>query len=319
MALTVSSGQVLHPPLPSKCGEIGYVEGTHGRGVAERRHNPEIVLPARHPAERHASFDVDITPPIPTPSSGNVLISPSTSTLISTTGSNPKKKRILGFLQPKKVPTLGGLRLTTLLALTCQILLAAATIAGWVHTVNVASRKNPGHGGSPVAIIFHIMFALVIVVEMLFLERRIFRLRAERYSFLHPGEILPTSRHVRTPDSSIPVSPWNRPPLPTYAAALAQSGVGTGDVEDHLIAVLPPPAYGNTRGSTMILAGYMPESLRAQRPISARSQMSVRDERPISYVSEDEQWEEIQNAERALRLEETLARLESPRPGSISR
>ena len=69
----------------------------------------------------------------------------------------------------------------------------------------------------------------------------------------------------------------------------------------------------------MILAGYMPESLRALRPISESTQVSARDERPISYLSEDEQWEEIQNAERALRLEQALAQLESPRPGSRSR
>jgi len=317
MALTVSSGHVSNLPLPSKCGEIGYVEGTHGQGSTERSNSPEIVLPARHPADRHPSLDVNITPPIPTLNPGNIIISHSGSTLISPTPSSAKRKHILGFLQPKKVPTLGGLRLTTLLALVCQIILAAATIAGWVLSVNHVSRKDAGHGDPFVAIIFHVMFALMIVIEMLLLERRIFRLRAERYSFLHPGEILPTSRTVRTEDPSVALSPWNRPPLPTYAAALTQSGVGTGDVEDHLIAALPPPAYGNTRGSTMLLAGYMPESLRAQRPMSELSQ--VRDERPISYVSEDEQWEEVQNAERALRLEETLARLESPRPGSRSR
>jgi len=115
-------------------------------------------------------------------------------------------------------------------------------------------------------------------------------------------------------------SPWNRPPLPTYAAALAQSGVGTGDVEDHLIAAPPPPAYGNTRGSTFLLSGFLRDSLRAQRPVSAQTQASQinqpamveRSERPISYVSVDEDWEEVQNAERARRLEETLSTLERP-------
>jgi hypothetical protein len=293
------------------------VEGTHGQEVVERRRSPEIVLPTRHPADRDAPA-VDVMPTTSTPNSGNVLVSPSSSTLVSTTQSTAKKKRILLFLQSKKAHTLGGLRLTTLLAVICRILLATATIAGWVLTVNHISHKDAGAGSSPVAIIFHIIFALLLVVQILFLERHIYRLRAERYNFLHPGEILPTSHHVRTEDPSIAFSPWNRPPLPTYAAALAQSGVGTGDVEDHLIAVSPPPAYGNTRGSTMILAGYLPESLRAQRPISEHSQVSVRDERPISYVSEDEQWEEIQNAERAHRLEETLNRLERLRPGSRS-
>jgi len=121
-------------------------------------------------------------------------------------------------------------------------------------------------------------------------------------------------------------APWNRPPLPTYATALAQSGVGTGDVEDSAIAIPPPPAYGNTRGSTLLLRGFLRDSLRVtisrgsveadeeghhQRPMSYLS-TSSRPERPVSYRSQDEEWEERQNAERALRLAETLERLEEP-------
>jgi len=171
-----------------------------------------------------------------------------------------------------------------------------------------------------IILFIHIAFAAVLIVQFIFLERRIFRLRAERYSTLHPGEILPTTRRFLVGGAAnIPFTPWNRPPLPTYAAALAQSGVGTGDVEDHLIAAPPPPAYGNTRGSRMILTGYLRDSLRAQRPVSGQSQMTQRlDEngRPASYVSKDEQWEEIQDADRARRLEEALARLERSDPRS---
>jgi hypothetical protein len=39
--------------------------------------------------------------------------------------------------------------------------------------------------------------------------------------------------------------------------------------------------------------------------------MSQQDDRPISYVSHDEQWQEIQDAERARKLEETLSTLEA--------
>jgi hypothetical protein len=151
------------------------------------------------------------------------------------------------------------------------------------------------------------------------LERRFFRLRGERYSYLHPGEILPRHRGVpRGSDTGIAFAPWNRPPLPTYAAALAQSGVGTGDVEDHLIAAPPPPAYGNTRGSTLLLQGYLRNSLRAQRPPSVVSEAASERERPISYASRDERWEEIQDADRARQLDATLSRLQAPRPRSAS-
>lgn len=314
MALTASDGQASQPeieivPLPSKRGEIGYVEGIHSR--QERSHSPEIVLPARHPADRDAPPVVDVVPTNSTPNSSNIFVSPSSFTLLSTTESTAKKNHILGFLQPQKVPTLCGVRLTTLLAFICQTLLIAATIAGWVLSARQTSKNHTSVAGPPV-IAVHLIFVLLLVAQILLLERRIFRLRAERYNFLH-GEILPTSQNAGMTDPNIAFSPWNRPPLPTYAAALAQSGVGTGDVEDHLVAAPPPPAYGNTRGSTLILTGYLPSNLRAQRPISEHSQVIVRDGRPVSYVSEDEQWEEIQNAERAQRLEETLSQLERPR------
>lgn len=177
---------------------------------------------------------------------------------------------------------------------------------------NDESDAKPKEGNTS-SIFVHVVFAVGVLGQLLFLERRVYRVRAERYAYLHPGEILPTSRGRAMVGSNMAYAPWHRPPLPTYAAALAQSGVGTGDVEDHIIAQPPPPAYGHTRGSTLLLAGFLRDSLRAQRPTSAAtnrtgiSHMS----RPASYRSTDDQWEEIEDAERARRLEETLARLSS--------
>jgi len=111
------------------------------------------------------------------------------------------------------------------------------------------------------------------------------------------------------------VAPWTRPPLPTYAAALASSGVGTGDVEDVEIAQPPPPAYGQTRGSRLILAGFLRNSLRAQAheyEEDRASTTSERNDRPISFVSLDEDWEVRRDADRARRIEEALATLENP-------
>lgn len=301
-------------PLPAKRGEIGYVEGEE---TEERSTSPSpetAALPARHPADRDAPTTDSESSSAPPAAANHTIASPSTSTLVSTTNSTTKRKRILHFLKPKKVPAIGGLLLTTLLAATLQILFLGACVAGWVLAAKRLARDNQNSGIGSSAIFVHVLFGVMILGQLLFLERRIFRLRAQRYTYIHPGQILPSHRSLGGPDPTIAFSPWNRPPLPTYAAALAQSGVGTGDVEDHLIAAPPPPAYGNTRGSTMLLAGYLRDSLRAQRPPSGESQMSHVGERPLSYVSRDEQWEEIQNAERARRLEETLSRLE--RPGS---
>jgi hypothetical protein len=88
-------------------------------------------------------------------------------------------------------------------------------------------------------------------------------------------------------------------------------------VEDAAIAPPPPPAYGKTRGSTLLLAGYLRNSLRAQarqyeedRRASGMS-MSARSDRPVSFVSQDEEWEVRRDADRARRIEEALAALEN--------
>ncbi|KAJ7170845.1 hypothetical protein C8R43DRAFT_1094521 [Mycena crocata] len=319
-------------PLPQKRGEIGFSEEMLKEAEEGRSNSPTTALPERHPEDRDAppaATDSTAAAAAPTGTSAPPA-SPSLTTLATTsTDSLSKKKRILGFLKPKKVPSYGGLRLTTLLAFAAQLLLVGGTITGWVFAVtrlahnqqqNSTPKSEQTLGDASTSIFIHVVFGVATLVQLLFVERRIFRLRAERYSFVHPGEILPSARTRAMGDPSMGFSPWNRPPLPTYAAALAQSGVGTGDVEDHLIAAPPPPAYGNTRGSTFLLSGFLRDSLRAQRPVSAQTQASQntlrpmveRNERPISYVSVDEEWEEVQNAERARRLEETLSTLERP-------
>lgn len=306
-------------PLPAKRGEIGYVEGEESEETILP--SLETQVPARHPADRDGPVTTTNSESIPTPStpSNHPIASPSVSTLVSvtnsTTSSTTKRKRILDFLSTKKVPSVGGLLVTTLVAAGLQLLFLGACIAGWAIAAKRLARDSQNTGLGPSSAIFvHVLFGVTILGQLLFIERRVFRLRAQRYTYLNPGQILPSHRSMGGPDPTIAFSPWNRPPLPTYAAALAQSGVGTGDVEDHLIAAPPPPAYGNTRGSTMILAGHLPDNLRAQRPSSGDSQMTYTRERPLSYASRDEQWEEIQDAERARQLEETLSRLE--RPGS---
>jgi hypothetical protein len=87
-------------------------------------------------------------------------------------------------------------------------------------------------------------------------------------------------------------------------------------VEDVEIAQPPPPAYGQTRGSTLILAGFLRNSLRAQAREYEQnrvSTMSVRNDRPISFVSQDEEWEVRRDADRACRIEEALSALENQR------
>ncbi|KAF7316729.1 hypothetical protein HMN09_00406000 [Mycena chlorophos] len=336
-------------PLPSKRGEIGYDEAM-ARAEEGRSATPTSThLPERHPEDRGrtstSTNNAATTPTTPTPNAA------ATQSSASLPNSTAKTKRILGIFKTKTIPAYWGLRLTTLLACVAQFMLVAGTIVGWYFAVSKAaaasnnssdnsdgsdtnddgsnSGTNSGTflGNASTEIFIHVVFGVATIVQLLFIERRIFKLRAQRYTYVHPGEILPSARMRQMgSDPALALSPWNRPPLPTYAAALAQSGVGTGDVEDHLIAAPPPPAYGNTRGSTFLLSGFLNENLRAQRPASQHSQMSERPvSRALSYKSVDEDWVHIQDAERAARLEETLARLENasesvaPPPPAVTR
>lgn len=111
-----------------------------------------------------------------------------------------------------------------------------------------------------------------------------------------------------------------------YAAVLMESGVGTGDVEDNHIVIVPPPAYGNTRGSTLLLAGFISTEFQQQARLareargerssmttvaSVESDKSSDKSRPMSYITVDSEWNARCDMNRATYLAETLARLEA--------
>ncbi|KAK7468988.1 hypothetical protein VKT23_003484 [Stygiomarasmius scandens] len=317
-------------PLPVKRGEIGFQQELHGDSEGTSGTSEAATLPERHPADRdHPPAPSEATEAPSTPSSNppnpptTNVPDPSSDDSSSTNSLKKSKKRFFHFLQcPKKTAKYGGIKLTTLLAFSLQLLAVTGTIAGWVVAALMLNGKkgtqsttdsngnNMPQSSISSSIFIHVVFAIAFLGQLLFLERRIFIMRAQRYAYLHPGEILPTNRRVgRTAGNGIGIAPWNRPPLPTYARALQESGIGTGDAEDNEIAMVPPPAYGNTRGSRLLLTGYLRESLRAQRP---RSVHTVASSRPVSYASQDDDWEVIQDADRARQLEETLATLERP-------
>ncbi|GJE99006.1 hypothetical protein PsYK624_152440 [Phanerochaete sordida] len=317
-----TSGQV--GPLPVKRGEFGYEEPA----PPELAHLPSSrdvtttsPLPAVHPADRSSpSISPGLTPQGVQPANDQV----------STHSSSSTHSKLLRLLKAKRIPSLYGVRLTTLGWFFLHVAILTATIAGWALLVQHLSAAqspssgNSGLGAASSTIFVHVAFGVACLAQLIFLERRIFRIRAERYFYLNPG--LPM--HAHEGDVGMGFAPWNRPPLPTYAAALAQSGVGTGDVEDNAIAVPPPPAYGHTRGSTLLLSGFMSDTLRVERHAaldrvrqagnrgsgrSLRASWMTQDSRPVSYMSRDEEWEERSDRIRAVRLEETLARLEDAR------
>ena len=227
-AFSVESPRPEAPPLPRKAGEIGYVPPAQSEPEMRDVNLNEPTLPARHPADRdHAQ-------------------SPSSSAQTTTAAAAAN-----GDSQPKKIRswTFGGIHIWSFIRLFLLLGLMGGTAGAWWYTVkhfqdstttNQAQGDQGNTQGQATAqgsqatygwsstVFVHVAFAIVVLFEFIFLERNIFHIRAERYMFKHG--MSPDARRPAT----LGIAPWNRPPLPSYAAALAESGHGTGDVEDNL-------------------------------------------------------------------------------------
>jgi len=321
---TVSSqGSTTRPqadPLPTKRGEIGYRESLNPPATCNEEVESEVtahqnVVPARHPADRDQ---------VPAPS--ELGPSPTTNASNNQPSVEPQPSSIppLSF-RPR--PCKHGVRSSTIFLLVTQGSLLLLTIALWIIVARLI--LPPAKPGMQIGlnVCIHMTFVICTIIQVVLLERVFFRYRAERFAMLHPGEVVPDLFNRGEQVSiRLALAPWNRPPLPTYAAVLMDSGVGTGDVEDNHIAIVPPPAYGNTRGSTLILAGFISAEFEEQVRLarlargerstlttvaSAESNKSSDKSRPMSYVTVDSEWDARCDMSRATYLAETLARLES--------
>jgi hypothetical protein len=289
-------------PLPSKQGEIGYIGTAEPPTDILHPLNLQHDLPTTRPPHSVDRNHSPISPAdaVTPPAQSEVVTCPSSDQL-SSTASITKPNGMLGFFKSQGPPAFGGLRPYTLVIFAVQLTLLGGSVTAWVFASKCLAITAEQHHqtllGLPTTIPMHIIFILVIFVQLVHLERALSRLREERYDYVHRGEILP--RHIPRSSIDSTVAPWNHSSLPTYAAALWQSGIATGDVEDHIIACSPPPAYDNTRRSTIVISRF------------SRNRESGTD-RPLSYVSRDEQRDQVQNLERVQRLEETVDRLVEP-------
>jgi hypothetical protein len=319
----VSQGSTIRPQadlLPTKRGEIGYRESLNPTVPSDAEPESNVTAhrtsaPARHPTDRV---------PRPARSEPGSFPIANTNGNQSVAGSQPSSRPILAFFEPKYCKF--GVRVSTILFLVTQGSLLLATIALWVILATLILPPSVAGRKVATSVFVHITFVICTIAEVVLFERILFRYRAERYAILHAGEALPDSFNRRAHISTrLALAPWNRPPLPTYAAVLMESGVGTGDVEDNRIAVSPPPAYGYTRGSTLLLAGFISDELQEQSQLAreAREERSSQatvasidsnksiKSRPTSYVTVDSEWDARCDMNRATYLAETLAQLEA--------
>lgn len=202
--------------------------------------------------------------------------------------------------EPKPSSSKSGLRALTITFFCIQVLFFAGTIVGWVFTIRVITSNqkynlpadNPQSAAPSTMMIFiHAIFGVVVLIQLFLLERRVYWMRVERYAYKHQNETLPTIRDgsgASQNGSQVAFAPWNRPPVPTYASVLVESGISTGDVEDNIIAIAPPPAYGNTKSTKSLLLGHLTNSMRRARPVSSGSQISIASNRPrpMSFVGQ---------------------------------
>jgi hypothetical protein len=311
-------------PLPRKIGELGSPQDAAVTSVSSELSGASAVdddmILRPHPAESSSHL------PIPEPSISTASLPGSLSTP-STRSPKPKVPTIVKFLRNRSanspMPMIYGIRLSTLLRLFFLVFAFTGIVVAWILTVVLvkgskgppASDGQTSHNGAipssmNASIIFiHIGFGVTTLLLGILLERATFIARAERYNFVHRSD---SNSGSGVGPPGITFVPWNRPSLPTYANALGYRG--TGDVEDNYIAPLPPPEYGNTRSSTLLMSALYPQYPQ-ERPTSYTSRISAGSGGRVGHSDDDDggaaEGDSVADyARRARMLEEALATLE---------
>jgi hypothetical protein len=182
-------------PLPSKRGEIGFIEGVHTQPPPSDQPVDQDTLPARHPADRPPQLPSSDEAEAPLPSGSSPVSSDSSST--NTVDKYPCRWR-------NKLPEFMGIHSMTFLLIFVQLVALCRNYRrmdlrchgiGWPAQCppppSPAGAQNlppPDHSSN---IFVNVAFAVVVIAQLIFLERRVYRVRAERYAFKHPGETLP--------------------------------------------------------------------------------------------------------------------------------
>ena len=219
-------------PLPTKRGEIGYRESLNPPVSPNPESQSDVTahqtsIPARHPADRDprpASDEPE--PPSITNPSGNQ----------SPTESQPSARPLISFFKPK--PTRFGVRVSTILLLVTQGSFVLITVALWIILTRLILPYSNAGRQLATSVFIHTTFVVCTLIQVVLLERLIFRYRAERYAMLHHGEALPDLfNRGEQVSTRLALAPWNRPPLPTVSLALQLSAILRSELNSPLSLV----------------------------------------------------------------------------------
>ena len=215
---TVSQGSTARTeagPLPTKRGEIGYRESLNPPAPSNAESESDVAtehtpIPARHPADREPQPISSESGPSPIENvDGNEPAAQS----------QPSSAPILRFLEPKFGKC--GVRTSTILLLVTQGSILLVTIALWVILVKLVLPSSSVGRQMGMSVFVHAGFIVGTLLQIILLERLIFRYRAERYAMLHPGEVIPDLfNRGEQVSTRLALAPWNRPPLPTVSLTL---------------------------------------------------------------------------------------------------
>jgi hypothetical protein len=210
---TLSQPSTVQPqagPPPTKRGELGYRESLNPPQTPSPEPESDVTalpepIPARHPADRDQPppTPLPVQTPITSPDGNEPTVEPRSSSAF-----------LSSFFRPRA--TKCGVRVSTILLLVTQGSLLLFTIAFWIILAKVVLPSSDVGRMTAISVFIHITFIVCTIVQVVLLERLVFRYRAERYAMLHPGQIHPdVFNRGEQVSTRLALAPWNRPPLPT--------------------------------------------------------------------------------------------------------
>ncbi|KAG8860919.1 hypothetical protein FRB96_003654 [Tulasnella sp. 330] len=268
--VTGSSSQLPpQEPRPTKLAELGYSTqpaGTDGQAPgaqsATELAQPQTGTAQRLPASKPA-----------TPHDGSLR-----SRLIWTLRSTEPNKR------------LGGICNNTISRISYLLLMIGIIAVGWVLSIRAIeaspnSNQSPSEEdpGNPIssAVFVYIAFGVCSLALLIVLHHTVQQALVERHTFAHPLDVLPRyNTYEGDGDTYAPLQTRMRP-LWLSGSLREGRAVPVPVVEGDGPAMVgpPPPAYGRTRGSTLLLRG-----LPALREIEGRQDSSDTPSSPVHPV-----------------------------------